>query len=239
MTAPPEQRPQPAASAAAEHVAGPALVRVRVWDLPVRVVHWLIVGCILVLSVTGFLIGGPAVLRPASSLDWITWEKTIHMFTAYVFIALILARICWMFLSPNRWCRWTEWIPTTKARLRLLIPSLRYYLFLDREGPPVVGHNPLAGLAYTLLYLMFGVEILTGVALWGVQGEAWAATATGWLLVLVPLQTIRLIHHLIMWLIVAFLIHHVYSAMLLDRVEASGVNSSIFSGFKFLPKDRL
>ena len=56
---------------------------------------------------------------------------------------------------------------------------------------------------------------------------------------LVPLQTIRLIHHLIMWLIVAFLIHHVYSAMLLDRVEASGVNSSIFSGFKFLPKDRL
>jgi Ni/Fe-hydrogenase 1 B-type cytochrome subunit len=239
MTAPAQTPRPPAAPPGAEEAGTVELVRVRVWDLPVRLVHWLIVFSILVLSVTGFLIGGPAVLHPASSLDWITWEKTIHMFTAYVFIALILARICWMFLSPNRWCRWTEWIPTTKARVRLLIPSLRYYLFLDREGPPVVGHNPLAGLAYTLLYLMFGVEILTGVALWGVQGESWAATGTGWLLVLVPLQTIRFIHHVIMWLIVAFLVHHVYSAMLLDRVEASGVNSSIFSGFKFLPKDRL
>ncbi len=235
MTAP-AQRPQSVAAAAAEQTA--TLIRVRVWDLPVRVVHWLLVLSILVLSVTGFLIGDP-VLLPAGDTDWVTWDKTIHMFTAYIFIALILARVCWLFMSPNRWCRWTEWIPITKARWRLFVPSIRYYLFLDREGPPVVGHNPLAGMAYTVLYLMFGVEIVTGMVLWGVQGEGWAATLTGWLIPLFGLPTIRLVHHLIMWLIVAFLIHHVYSAMLLDRVEASGVNSSIFSGFKFLPKDRM
>jgi Ni/Fe-hydrogenase 1 B-type cytochrome subunit len=234
----PAQVPPPVPAAGAGAAAEAELVRVRVWDLPVRVVHWLLVLSIVVLSVTGFLIGDP-VLNLASSTDWVTWVKAIHMVTAYIFIALILARVIWMFRSPNRWCRWTEWIPITKARWRLLIPSLRYYLFLDREGPPVIGHNPLAGLAYTVLYFFFGVEILTGVTLWGVQGEGWAASITGWLIPLVSLQTIRFVHHFIMWVIAAFLIHHVYSAMLLDRVEKSGVNSSIFSGFKFLPKDRL
>ena len=35
------------------------LVRVYVWEWPVRVTHWLIVGSILVCSVTGLYIGSP------------------------------------------------------------------------------------------------------------------------------------------------------------------------------------
>ena len=215
-----------------------ALVAVKVWDRPVRVVHWLLVAAIAVLSVTGFLIGDP-VLTLGSSTYWVTWVKEIHEFTAYVFIALLLGRVIWMFSSPNRWSRWTQWIPVSRDRWRGMVGSLRFYLFIDRDPPPVTGHNPLAGATYTVLYLMFGVEILTGVTLWGVQGEGWAASLTGWLLLVVPLQIIRFIHHLIMWLIIGFLIHHVYSAMLVDRAEGSGVMTSIFSGWKFLPKDRL
>ena len=139
----PEQRtgraPAPGAVAAPEQ-----FVRVRVWDLPVRVVHWLLVLTLAVLSVTGFLIGDPA-LRPSTSTNWVTWVKTIHEFTAYVFIALIIARVMWLFQSPNRWSRWTEWVPLSRARRKEIIPSLRFYMFLDREPPPpVVGHNPLA-----------------------------------------------------------------------------------------------
>ena len=213
-------------------------VRVRVWDRPVRVIHWLLVLALAVLSVTGFFIGDP-VLQPSPAVNWVTWVKAIHEFTAYVFIALLLGRVMWLFLSPNRWSRWTEWVPVSRARLKGIIPALRFYLLLDREPPSVVGHNPLAGMAYTLLYAMFGVEILTGVVLWGVQGEDWAATLTGWLLTMIPLPVIRFIHHMIMWLMMAFLVHHVYSAVLIDRVEGSGTLASIFSGFKFLPKDRL
>jgi Ni/Fe-hydrogenase 1 B-type cytochrome subunit len=237
MTAPTRRR-EPGTAAPAAAVAQEELVQVRVWDLPVRVVHWLLVAAIAVLGVTGFLIGTP-VLRLSSSTDWVTWVKTVHELTAYIFIALVLARVIWMFRSANPWCRWTQWIPTNRERQRGIVASLRFYLFIDREAPPVVGHNPLAGLAYTVLYVMFGIEILTGVALWGVQGEGWAASLTGWLVTLVPLQVIRFIHHLIMWVIGAFLVHHVYSAMLVDQVEGSGIMSSIFSGFKFLPKDRL
>ena len=233
----PSKRPQPVASAGPAQ-AGPALVRVRVWDQPVRWVHWLLFVAIGVLSLTGFLVEDP-VAGPAGDTAWISWLKAIHKVTAYIFIALILARVIWLFQSPNRWCRWREWIPTTKARWRGIVPSLRFYLFLDREPPAVVGHNPLAGLTYCLLYVMFGVEILTGTILLGLQGEGWARSLTGWLLPLVPVQMIRFIHELIMWLILGFLIHHVYSAALVDREEKSGLMSSIFSGFKFVPRDRL
>ncbi|WP_239374028.1 Ni/Fe-hydrogenase, b-type cytochrome subunit [Frankia sp. Cj5] len=215
-----------------------AFVRVRVWDLPVRVVHWLLVLALVVLSVTGFLIGNPQ-LRLGGDAYWVTWVRTVHEITAFVFIDLILARVAWHVLSPNRWSRWTEWIPSTRERRRLIIPSLRFYLFIDREAPEVVGHNPLAGMTYAVLYTMFAAEIFTGVALWGVEGRSWAAFLTGWVFQLVSLPTIRLIHHMIMWLTWGFMIHHLYSAMLVDRVEGTGVISSIFSGSKFLPKERL
>jgi len=235
VTAPAERR---GAIAGSVQEGGAGLARVRVWDLPVRVVHWLLVADLVVLSVTGFLIGNP-VLQPAGHAYWVSWDREIHEIGAYLFIALLLARVIWMFTSPNRWSRWTQWIPTTSARRREIVPSLRFYLYFDREAPPVVGHNPLAGMTYSVLYAMFAVEIITGIALWGAQGEGWARTLTGWLPLLLPSPTIRFIHHLIMWLTWGFMVHHVYSAWLVDRVEGSGLVSSIFTGFKFLPRDRL
>ena len=214
------------------------LVRVRVWDLPVRLIHWLLALAIVVLSVTGYLIATPILVLPAE-YHWVTVVKVVHKSTAYAFIALIGARVAWLFLAPNRWSRWTEWIPTTRERIGQIIPSVRFYLFLSREAPPVVGHNPLAGMTYTVLYLMFGLEIVTGLVLWGVEGVGWAAFLTGWLRGWFALSTIRFVHHLIMWLTWGFMIHHVYSGLLVDRVEGSGLITSIFSsGYKFLPPGR-
>jgi Ni/Fe-hydrogenase 1 B-type cytochrome subunit len=51
------------------------------------------------------------------------------------------------------------------------------------------------------------------------------------------LQMTRLIHHLLMWAILAFMLHHVYSALLVDHTERNGLMSSIFSGYKFVTLD--
>ena len=62
-----------------------------------------------------------------------------------------------------------------------------------------------------------------------------------WFSWLVPVfhgvQMARWIHHVTMWLLVGFFVHHLYSALLTARVEKNGTLDSIFSGFKFLPKD--
>ena len=40
-----------------------------------------------------------------------------------------------------------------------------------------------------------------------------------------------------MWGIWAFFVHHVYSAILMSQVEATGTVESIFSGHKFVPRE--
>jgi Ni/Fe-hydrogenase 1 B-type cytochrome subunit len=50
-------------------------------------------------------------------------------------------------------------------------------------------------------------------------------------------QGARWIHHIVMWLLVGFVVHHVFSALLTSRVEKNGTLDSIFSGFKFLRRN--
>ena len=69
--------------------------------------------------------------------------------------------------------------------------------------------------------------------------QPWA-TLFGWVPgVLFGVQGVRLIHHLVMWAILGFMIHHVYSALLVDHVERNGLMSSIFTGYKFVTRQEV
>ncbi len=46
-----------------------------------------------------------------------------------------------------------------------------------------------------------------------------------------------MLHYLATFLFIAFMIHHVYSAILVDIEERNGVMSSIFTGFKNIRPD--
>jgi len=90
------------------------------------------------------------------------------------------------------------------------------------------------------LFLMFLVQIATGFALRDLAApNIWFQTLGGWLLGIGSSQGIRLTHHLIMWLTWGFVVHHVYAAMLMDWEERSGLISSMISGRKRIPKDRV
>ena len=52
-------------------------------------------------------------------------------------------------------------------------------------------------------------------------------------------QGVRLVHHLLMWAILGFLVHHVYSALLVDHWERNGLMSSIFTGYKFVTRQEV
>jgi Ni/Fe-hydrogenase 1 B-type cytochrome subunit len=54
----------------------------------------------------------------------------------------------------------------------------------------------------------------------------------GWLTLIIPGQWLRLAHHLAMWLLVGFVINHIYSGWLVDIRVKGGVMSGIFSGYK-------
>lgn len=214
-------------------------VEVRVWDLPVRIVHWTLVATVLILSVTGFYIADPFLTVGRDPKFLMGTVRAVHIAAGWAFIAAVVARIAWAFLG-NRWARWDQFVPVGKERRALIRTTLAFYLFRRRETPPVVGHNPLAGLTYLVLFAMFGVQIVTGVALAQLPqrtGLLWGLT--GWVFSVAPIPMVRLVHHLIMWLTLGFVVHHVYSAVLTDVQERSGLVSSIITGWKRVPRSHL
>jgi Ni/Fe-hydrogenase 1 B-type cytochrome subunit len=215
----------------------PELVSVYVWEWPVRITHWLIATAIVVLAVTGFYIGRPFITapNPATQSYVMGTMKAIHFYAAIVFTLSELSRIAWMFLG-NRYARWDQLIPLDRERRRGLWPWLKFYILAEPKTPKFVGHNPLAGLSYFLVYVLCLVAALTGYALFSM--EAGAGSPMRVFGTLLPFfggaQTARWIHHVIMWLIVLFIVHHIACAFLVSRVTRNGTIDSMFTGFRFV-----
>lgn len=221
--------------ATAAHGAG-GRVRIYVWQVPVRLTHWVTAGCIVVLSLTGGYIADPFLIPPGGSV--MTTVRLVHMITAFTLMASLLLRLVWM-VTGNRFARWSAFIPTTRFQATEVFRQAAFYAFLRKEIPKVLGHNQLAAAAYLLLFVLLFVETVTGFALDALQGTQPWATLFGWVLDLLGAQLVRVIHHLSMWAILAIALFHVYSSVLVDHLEKNGLISSIFSGFKYPTREEV
>jgi Ni/Fe-hydrogenase 1 B-type cytochrome subunit len=212
-------------------------VRLYVWQVPVRLTHWFIFGSIVVLSVTGLYIADPFLFPPGGSIMMVM--RFTHMLAAFTFVTAGLVRTYWLF-AGNRFANWRAFIPTNRTQRRELVRQTGWYLFLRPNAPKVLGHNQLAAGTYMVVFFLFLVQILTGFAMVAIHGiQPWSALF-GWVpSVLFGVQGVRLIHHLVTWAIIAFAIHHVYSALLVDHVERNGLMSSIFTGYKFVTRQEV
>lgn len=222
-------------------VDGTPLVRVRVWDRVVRITHWLIFFSMIVLVITGAYIGNPWISAPgqASQSFRMGTMKIVHFYGAIVFTLSVLARIVWMF-TGTRHARWPNFVPYQPRRRRGFVETLKFYTFIRRRPPAFEGHNPLAGAAYLVIFGLYLVMILTGLGLYAIGADIdspmrWFVFLNDWF---GSAQTARFIHHIVMWMLIGFFIHHLYSAILVSVVEKNGTLDSIVSGNKWLrPKD--
>jgi Ni/Fe-hydrogenase 1 B-type cytochrome subunit len=204
-----------------------------VWEVPVRATHWVNVLAIVVLSVTGVYIGSPRTLGMEPADFVMGWVRLVHFTAGYALAISVASRIYWSFVG-NRYASWREFFPIlSREGRRNMWETFTYYTFLSKKGPHVVGHNALAGTTYTVVFLLYLAMAATGFALYaehaprGVMHKALTP-----LYMLFTNQGMRLTHHMGMWLLIGFAIHHVYSAWLMDVKERGGVMSSIFGGYK-------
>ena len=93
--------------------------RIRVWDLPTRLFHWLLALCVVGLVVTG-KVGGAA-------MDW-------HARLGYAVLALLLFRLAWGFIGGH-WSRFATFLYAPR--------SVGAYLAGRGHPDHLVGHNPL------------------------------------------------------------------------------------------------
>jgi Ni/Fe-hydrogenase 1 B-type cytochrome subunit len=211
--------------------------RVYVWEFPVRLTHWLNVLSIVTLGITGYYIGSPFIHAYSADQYIMGWMRFIHFSAAYVFTASVVVRLYWSF-AGNAYASWRNFVPHSAEQSMGMIHQMMFYSFLSDKPRFVVGHNPLAGLYYLVMMVMFLTEILTGFSLYSLSNPGgFYSSLLGWMFVLFNIQTVRFIHHLIMWVLVYFVMVHIYISFYLDSYEKSGLVGSIFTGYKSVHRD--
>lgn len=219
------------------------LSRVYVWEIPVRFCHWLDFLAVVVLCVTGYLIGRPLPLQVAAEASfsyWFGWIRFIHFVASYIFFFTFLFRLYWGF-TGNSYANWKNFIIHRKSQLRGIGQVLKVDVFLARVEPlDSIGINPLGGLTYFLVFLAFSFQALTGFGMYSAMSNAWLPRLFSWV---VPLMggdfAVRQWHHMFMWFFVLFAMIHVYLVFYHDYVEGRGSLSSMAGGWKFIEKDHL
>ncbi|MEW6108763.1 MAG: Ni/Fe-hydrogenase, b-type cytochrome subunit [Nitrospirota bacterium] len=212
--------------------------KVYVWEVPVRLTHWITFACLLVLSFTGIYISSPFITPSSGSPYVMGWMRFIHFVTAYVFVVNIAVRIYWSF-AGNRYANWRAFFPFSSEQTAKLIRQMFFYALIGKKPAPAIGHTPLAGVTYFLIFLLFAVSAITGFALYSLPNPGGVMNSLfGWVFSIFSIPMTRLIHHLIMWLLLYFTILHIYISMFLNSVEKSGILGSIFDGYKFIDTEK-
>ncbi len=214
-------------------------IRVYAWEFPVRFSHWINFLCVLTFAVTGLYIGNPYA-HAHESHQWIMgWMRTLHFIAGYVFLMSFIIRTYWAFMG-NRYASWKALFPFTSEQRRDLANALRFYTFTSKKPPYAIGHNAAAGLVYMGVVVLFAFQIVSGFAMYSLSSQSIIASVVGgWFLSVMELSTIRLFHHITMYLIFAFVLVHIYIAWWLDTVEKNGLIDGIFSGSKFVTEKEL
>ena len=221
-----------------ERSAG-ALGSVYVYEAPVRLWHWLNVLCMLVLAITGYLIGRPlwpSLAGEASHHFLMGYIRFMHFAAGYIFAVGLLGRIYWAF-AGNRHARQIFYLPLFNKRWWLEVWfQWRWYMFRVQAPKQYLGHDPLAQLVMVLLFTVPAVfMVLTGFALYG-EGtglESWQARLTGWVIPLLgQSQGVHTWHRLGMWVLVFFTIVHVYAAIREDIVAGRSIMNAMITGYR-------
>jgi len=145
-------------------------VKVHVWDLPIRFMHWILVGSIGVLAVSGIVIANANMGLLIDHPSGMNLNRAIHTGAGYIFGLVLVARFVWMF-TGNRYVRWTNFLPVHRDRRTELVDTMKYYALIKKEPISEAGHNPMAGMAYFVMYGLFVLQAWTGLVMVGMEQE--------------------------------------------------------------------
>ena len=222
--------------------------RVYVWQLPVRIFHWMNALAIVVLATSGYLIAKPPAILlsvEASQSYWFGVIRATHFITAYIFLAVMLLRLYYAFFAGNRYANWRAFVPFNKRGRGNIAYVLKHDILLFRDKNPdcrnlSIGHNAVAAISYLVMFFMALVMLFTGFGLYADNSGWFLPKLFGWVPAMLGGDfATRTIHHISMWIFLAFIVVHVYLVLFHDWLEGRGETSSMISGYKYVSRERL
>lgn len=141
--------------------------------------------------------------------------KFIHYGVMFIISINFVARVRYAFFSPAR-----DYKEFTLGRkdIRVMIPSLMYYVFIKPGYKHVAKYGPMQKMTYG--YMFFGmmiVQILSGFYLFfAYQLGGISPMLTFGLGVAMARELVRIVHYTINWLLIIFTLMHVYLSVMED-----------------------
>ncbi|MDD2816271.1 MAG: Ni/Fe-hydrogenase, b-type cytochrome subunit [Thiotrichaceae bacterium] len=217
---------------------------VYVYEAPLRLWHWVNALCVVILTVTGYLIANPlhSTTGEASANYLMGYMRFAHFSAGYILAISFIGRIYWAFVG-NHHSRQMFILPIfNKHWWEEVFFEMRWYLFLEKEPKKYIGHNPLAQLSMFFFVVLGSIfMIFTGFAMYseGAGQGSWQDRLFGWV---IPLfgqsQDVHTAHHLGMWVMVIFMMVHIYAAIREDIMSRQSLVSTMISGHRMFKDNR-
>ncbi len=136
-----------------------------IWDLPIRLFHWLLVLLIGFMWLSG-------------EKGWLEW----HMWSGYAILSLLVFRVIWGFVGSDT-ARFLHFLKSP-------IEALRHLSHITKREPDTeIGHNAAGGWMVLGLLALLLAQVVTGMAsnddisiegpLAGLVGKSWSDWMTG------------------------------------------------------------
>lgn len=179
--------------------------KVRVWDIPIRLFHWILVSCFVI--------------------AWFTLDNRyldIHIFAGYLMGGLILFRILWGFIG-SPYARFHDFA--------FGYSEVRDYLkeVLSKRPPRFIGHNPAGSWAIYLLLVLGLLVVITGLLVFG--GEEQQGPLAG-LLNFPQGRFAREFHEWLSWLMLGVVIIHLIGVLVESLMHRENLVIAMLTGFK-------
>src|SRR5450631_1788066 len=185
-------------------------VAIRVWDWPVRLVHWAMVLLLIALLITAN-IGGNA-------MAW-------HMRAGEAMLALVLFRVVWGFVG-SRYARFSSFVRGPRA----VIAYARSVFTPLHEVH--VGHNPLGG--WMVIALLLALLFQTGTGLF-TNDDVLTEGPLVRLITKDLSDTITGLHHRNAWIVIALATAHIGAVLFYLIALKENLIKPMVHGTKTLP----
>ncbi len=215
---------------------------VFVYEGPIRIWHWITVLAVFVLCITGYLISHPLPSTPGEASDQFLmgYIRFAHFAAGYIFAVAFIGRVYWAFVG-NEHARHTFILPFWSGKWWVGITNqILWYLFIARRPRQWVGHNPLSHVFMFLFMHMAVLQIITGFALYSeaTGPGTWQHTLFNWVIPLLgSSMMVRMVHVILMWLTIVFILIHVYTAIREDIMSRQSIISTMISGERMFKDD--
>jgi cytochrome b len=184
-------------------------IQVRVWDMPTRIFHWLIV----VLVAFSWL---------TIEIDEFAW----HQLSGYTILALVLFRIYWGFAGSSS-ARFGSFLRGPKAFWSY------FRRILDRPGAITAGHNPMGGWSVLVMLLLLLLQV--GLGLFSTDPDAINSGPLDYLVSFKTGRRIEGLHEAVFNILLFVIGLHVAAILFYFLYKRENLLGAMFSGFKKIP----